>query len=214
MKHPDSKTAPRIVPLSPNGQVRYWADLLDKEAAAKAFAALQTGLDWRQLPVRMFGRSIPQPRLTAYYGDPGSDYRYSGLSLAPQAWPRTLAALRDLVAAATGARLNCVLCNLYRDGRDYMGWHADNEAELGPEPLIASLSLGATRRFVFKPRAGDGERRSFELTSGSLLEMSGEVQRHWLHQLPRALRVLQPRINLTFRYIDSPPGSNGCSESG
>lgn len=213
MKFADSKTPVQVFPLSPNGQVRFWSDLLAEGVAAEAFAALETGLDWRQLPVRMFGRSILQPRLTAYYGDPGSDYRYSGLSLVPQAWPRTLAALRDLVAAATGARWNCVLCNLYRDGRDYMGWHADNEPELGPEPLIASLSLGATRRFVFKPRSGDGERRSFELTSGSLLEMSGEVQRYWLHQLPRALRVRQPRINLTFRYIDSPPGTNGCSES-
>jgi alkylated DNA repair dioxygenase AlkB len=149
----------------------------------------------------MFGRSIPQPRLTDFRADPGVSYRYSGLTLEARPWTDDLAGLRRFAEDMAGQRFNSVLCNLYRDGRDYMGWHADNEPELGPNPVIASLSFGARRRFTLKPRSGQEERVEFELECGSLLVMRGDTQRHWLHQLPRAARVREARINLTFRDI-------------
>ena len=187
--------------LAPNGVVRYYPDFMSGQAADQALTRLREGLDWQQLPIKMFGRRILQPRLTAYYGDPGADYRYSGLQLLAQPWPAALAELRDAVAGQIGERFNSVLCNLYRHGRDYMGWHADDEPELGPDPLIASVSLGAERRFALKPRDGTADRQVFELASGSLLIMSGDLQRYWLHQLPRSQKVHQERINLTFRRV-------------
>ncbi|MFW5815395.1 MAG: alpha-ketoglutarate-dependent dioxygenase AlkB family protein [Wenzhouxiangella sp.] len=192
------------VDLPPAGQVRYCALAAPGLRPAKLFTNLGQTLDWRQLPVRMFGRSIPQPRLTDFRADPGVGYRYSGLSLEARPWTDDLALIRQIVERRTGCCFNSVLCNFYRDGRDYMGWHADNEPELGPEPVIASVSFGAQRRFVLKPRTGGPERVEFELESGSLLLMCGDVQEHWLHQLPRAMRVSEARINLTFRKILNP----------
>jgi len=189
------------VRLAPNGLVRYYPDFLSRAAADRSRVELTQKLAWKQLPITMFGRRILQPRLTAYYGDPGADYRYSGLQLLAQPWPAALAELRDAVAGQIGERFNSVLCNLYRHGRDYMGWHADDEPELGPDPLIASVSLGAERRFALKPRDGTADRQVFELASGSLLIMSGDLQRHWLHQLPRSQLVNEERINLTFRCV-------------
>lgn len=191
----------RTVELEPGGVVEYWSCFHPALLAPDFHDHLHEDLAWQQLPVRMFGREVPQPRLTAYYGDDNRNYRYSGLTLNARPWTRQLLWLRELLADVTGHCFNSVLCNLYRDGRDYMGWHADNERELGPEPVIASLSFGARRRFVFKPRAGGPLRREFQLQTGSLLLMRGDVQRHWLHQLPRALRVRDSRINLTFRCI-------------
>ncbi|MEE4637799.1 MAG: alpha-ketoglutarate-dependent dioxygenase AlkB [Wenzhouxiangella sp.] len=187
--------------LPPSGEVYYWRSLTAEPRSRELFNGLRQDLDWRQLPVTMFGRSIPQPRLTDFLGDPGVTYRYAGLTLEARPWTNDLAQLRRLVEDKVGHRFNSVLCNLYRDGRDYMGWHADNEPELGPNPVIASLSFGARRRFTLKPRSGQQERVELALECGSLLLMRGDVQRHWLHQLPRALRVRDPRINLTFRSI-------------
>jgi len=181
--------------------VDYWP-LADPDIeVGVAEQQLGGGLEWRQLPVRMFGRSIPQPRLTAFYGDREVNYRYSGLTLKARPWIPELKELRRIVEERSGQKYNSVLCNLYRDGRDYMGWHADDERELGLDPVIASMSFGAARRFLLKPRNGEGERIEFLLKSGSLLVMRGDLQRQWLHQLPRALKISQQRINLTFRQI-------------
>lgn len=188
--------------LPPGGRLSYQGQWLQSEAAALLFQTLLTALDWRQLPVRMFGRSLPQPRLTDFHGDSGTGYTYSGLSLHGRGWPPVLADLRDALARETGLVFNTVLCNLYRDGRDYMGWHADDEPELGRNPVVASVSLGAQRRFRLRPRAGrSGEPCELLLECGSLLLMSGDLQHHWQHQLPKALRVDKPRINLTFRQV-------------
>lgn len=187
--------------LAPAGRVAYWSCAGPGLHFDDVFERIHAELDWRQLSVRMFGRSIAQPRLTDFRAEPGVRYRYSGLTLDARPWTESLAGMRQLVERRTGHRFNSVLCNLYRDGRDYMGWHADNEPELGPDPVIASLSFGACRRFTLKPRSGQQGKVEFELASGSLLVMSGDLQRHWLHQLPRALRVRDPRINLTFRNI-------------
>lgn len=149
----------------------------------------------------MYGREVAVPRLIAWYGDPGADYRYSGVNHAPEPWSRTLGELRDWLNESCGHHFNSVLANLYRTGGDAMGWHADNEPELGPQPVIASLSLGATRRMRF--RRVDRSQQSFhlDLTHGSLLVMQGETQQHWQHAITRTKRVVAPRINLTFRQI-------------
>ncbi|MGH9060378.1 MAG: alpha-ketoglutarate-dependent dioxygenase AlkB family protein, partial [Acidimicrobiales bacterium] len=168
--------------------------------------ALDEQLGWRQERARLFGRTIPLPRLTAWYGDVG--YRYSGVDHPPAAWPPVLDELRCLVGTVVPMP-NSVLANLYRDGRDSVSWHADDEPELGSHPVIASVSLGATRRFLLRHRAGRGqpgqpsagapEKVAVDLTHGSLLVMAGDCQRCWHHAVPKSSRPVGPRINLTFR---------------
>lgn len=171
-------------------------------AAAEAFAELASTLDWRTHRLRLFGREVETPRRCAWYGDPGARYRYSGLTLEPLRWTRRLADLRAALEALTGTAFNAVLANLYRDGRDRMGWHADDEPELGPEPVVASLSLGAPRRFLLRHRSRkDLPTQSLTLEPGSLLVMAGATQRHWKHALPPSTRVRAARINLTFRQV-------------
>lgn len=148
----------------------------------------------------MFGRVVDSPRLSAWIGDADATYRYSGTRFVPHPWTPSLQALRDRVAEACGARFNSVLANLYRSGGDRMGWHSDDEPELGPEPLIASLSLGAERTFRFRAKSG-GEAVAVELGHGSLLRMAGATQRLYKHELPARARIAAPRINLTFRLI-------------
>ncbi len=178
--------------------LRDW--LLAAEATRLA-AALHDGLPWQVHRVRMFGRESDSPRLSCWIGDPGTDYRYSGVRHAPHPWPRILRPLRGRLAGETGEDFNSVLANLYRDGRDSMGWHSDDEPELGARPVIASLSLGATRRFLLRHRRDAGRRVALDLPHGSLLVMRGDTQAQWRHALPRTARVVEPRINLTFRRI-------------
>ena len=153
---------------------------------------------WRAETVTVFGRQHLQPRLTAWHGDKA--YRYSGLTLTPQPWTPLLAEVRAAVERATGAAFNSVLLNYYRNERDSMGMHADNEPELGPEPVIASLSLGAERIFTLRRRGG-GQTLRLPLAPGSLLVMAGTLQAHWLHGIARSARPIGPRLNLTFRNV-------------
>ena len=148
----------------------------------------------------MFGRIVPAPRLEAWYGDPEAAYSYSGLAHDPMPWTADLQAIRMAAERASGARFNSVLANLYRDGSDSNGWHADDEPELGETPAIASLSLGATRRFLFRHRAS-GERVEIQLEAGTLLIMRGAVQQCWQHSVPKQRTVQAARINLTFRSV-------------
>ncbi|RMF97345.1 MAG: alpha-ketoglutarate-dependent dioxygenase AlkB [Gammaproteobacteria bacterium] len=176
---------------------------------AEADRLLQHLLDeipWRQERLRLFGREIAQPRLTAWYGDPGARYAYSGLQLDPRPWTATLRTVRERVAEACSARFNSVLLNLYRDQRDSVGLHSDDEAELGTEPVIAALSLGSTRTLVFRPRRRRlGEPLRLSLESGSLLLMRGATQANWRHGIPRQRQACGPRISLTFRWIHDAP---------
>ena len=157
---------------------------------------------WHQPEISIFGRKVKSPRLSAWYGDPGAVYRYSGTVNQPLPWLHSLLALKDLLEDYTGSTFNSVLLNLYRDGNDAMGWHADDEPELGPFPTIASVSLGGTRRFLMKHRK-DPELSSIrlDLSHGSLLVMSGATQANWKHSVSRTRTLVEPRINLTFRYI-------------
>jgi alkylated DNA repair dioxygenase AlkB len=169
------------------------------DEAARLFEALRAELRWEEKQIVLFGRTITSPRLSAWYGEPGTRYRYSGLTLEAKGWTPALDEIRARVEELAGASFNAVLCNLYRDGNDSMGFHADAEKELGPEPVIASASFGAMRRFVMKPRR-KGKPFTLELGSGSLLVLSGPTQEHWRHGVPRESEAM-PRVNLTFRRI-------------
>ena len=148
----------------------------------------------------MYGKRVAIPRLEAWYGDDGMHYSYSGLSLAPKPWLAVLQELRQEVERHCQAPFNAVLANLYRDQNDTVGWHSDDETELGRNPVIASLSFGAERNFQLKHKAS-GEKLSIPLKSGSLLVMAGETQHYWQHCLPRSRKKILSRINLTFRQI-------------
>ena len=151
----------------------------------------------------LFGRRVAQPRLSLWMGDADAVYRYSGRTFEPRPWNEPVARLRDRVERTVGRPFNSVLINLYRHGGDSMGYHADDEPELGPEPVIASVSVGAARRFVLRPRKEKGSTgaRELLLTSGSLLVMREGVQRAWVHGVPRDRSVTAARLNLTFRSV-------------
>jgi alkylated DNA repair dioxygenase AlkB len=165
---------------------------------AEVLARLVGETAWRAETVTVFGKRHPQPRLSAWHGE--ASYTYSGLTLAPLPFTPLLQAIREAAEAATGHRYNSVLLNYYRDGRDSMGMHADNEPELGPEPAIASVSFGATRAFVLRHRR-TGRTVRLGLADGSLLFMGGTLQQHWLHGINKTAKPLGPRVNLTFRRV-------------
>ncbi len=166
---------------------------------AEVLARLVAETDWRQETIVVYGKRHLQPRLSAWHGEKG--YRYSGLQLAPLPLTPLLDTIRHAVEGATGRRYNSVLLNYYRDGRDSMGMHSDDEPELGREPAIASLSFGATRTFILRHKATK-ETLKLPLSDGSLLFMAGSLQAHWLHGINKSSRPLGPRLNLTFRNID------------
>jgi alkylated DNA repair dioxygenase AlkB len=167
------------------------------------FAGLRDGIPWSVHRIRLFGRDVDSPRLSCWIGDPGTGYTYSGAHFEPNPWPVALRAHRARLAGELCIDLKSVHANLYRDGRDAMGWHGDAERELGAAPVIASLSLGATRRFVLKHRSDPSRKVALDLPHGSLLLMRGATQANYRHALPRTARPVGPRINLTFRRIAS-----------
>ncbi|MFT4767869.1 MAG: alkylated DNA repair dioxygenase AlkB [Glaciecola sp.] len=168
------------------------------------FDELQREIEWRQEPIQLFGKRYLQPRLLAWYGDTGVSYRYSGIHHEPLAWTPGLAALRERIQELSGACFNSVLANQYRDHRDSMGLHADDEPELGSQPVIASLSLGEERVFRLKHRhRNDIKALRVPLSCGTLLIMRGDTQENWRHEVAKQARPCGPRINLTFRYVHS-----------
>jgi alkylated DNA repair dioxygenase AlkB len=183
----------------------YHPDFLLQREADRALERLWCELQWSQREITLFGRRLMQPRLIAWYGEPGAVYSYSGLTLAPLPWHPLLQKLRRRVEEFSGSRFDSVLANAYRDGMDSMGWHSDDEKELGPEPVIASLSLGAPRRFLLRPRTGPagGPRAAIALplAHGSMLLMKGASQQRFQHALPRTKRAVGLRINLTYRRV-------------
>ena len=181
--------------------LRYDAQAYPPAQADALFAALHAEISWLRHRLRLFGRDVDAPRLSCWIGDRDAVYTYSGTRFDPRPWTPAVARLREDLAACLGVRFNSVLANLYRDGRDSMGWHSDDEAELGAEPLIASLSFGAVRAFRLRSRATRAQALALDLAHGSLLVMAGATQRLYQHALPRRARVLAPRINLTFRRI-------------
>jgi alkylated DNA repair dioxygenase AlkB len=168
-------------------------------------AMLLRDIPWEAKEISIFGKKVMQPRLVAWMGDSDAVYTYSGLTLTPLPWSEGVAHVRAIASQAAGEHFNSVLFNLYRDGRDSMGFHSDDEPELGLAPCIASVSLGATRKFRLRPRRMKGMLEPLEvgLGHGSLLVMRGGTQAHWVHGVPKEPGVDAPRVNLTFRRVFS-----------
>lgn len=190
------------IPMPSTEQLQYHPLLFDPQEQSLLMNALQEEIPWKQEHIKLFGKTHPTPRLTAWHGDEHCVYKYSGVVNQPFPWTPSLLTIKSRIESlSNGATFNCVLLNFYRDGSDKMGWHSDDEKELGPNPSIASVSFGATRRFDFKHKTEANNKCSIHLESGSLLLMQGDMQHHWLHQIPAQKRIQEPRINLTFRYI-------------
>lgn len=181
-----------------DGQLAWMAQLPLPWSNAEVMARLLRETDWRAETITVYGKRHLQPRLSAWYGD--AAYSYSGIRLAPAPFTPLLEILRLVVQDASGCEFNSVLLNYYRNERDSMGMHSDDEPELGPQPAIASLNFGAARTFILKHKHNKKTVR-VELTDGSLLLMAGETQKYWLHGINKMTRALQGRVNLTFRKI-------------
>ena len=160
-----------------------------------------TNIRWKQDSLKLYGKSIPLPRLTAWYGDPGAAYTYSGIKSDPNPWNDGLLHIKNRIESVVGDSYNCVLLNWYRDGQDSLNWHADDERELGPNPTIASVNFGQTRDFLLRRNDDHQQKLSIPLPAGCLLIMAGELQQHWQHAVPVRKRVTGSRFNLTFRWI-------------
>lgn len=185
----------------PNASVNYIPNFWSLQEADQIFSALQEETPWQHDPITVFGKTYMQPRLTALYGTDTKPYSYSGLTLHPHPFSKTLLEVLNRIQTVDSHPYNTVLLNLYRDGQDSNGWHADNEKELGPEPRIASASFGEARYFQIKHRRFKEHRYKILLEHGSLLIMGGVMQDHWLHQIAKTARPREARINLTFRKL-------------
>lgn len=189
----------------PNAQLRYCERFFNRDEADLLFHTLHQNIEWQQHHIRIAGIERAQPRLSAWYGDQDAHYSYSGLLLRPSPWTETLSTLKHQIEASCETRFNSVLLNLYRDQHDSMGWHADDERELGNQPIIASLSFGASRDFLIKHKTAPQLKHKIALGHGSLLIMGGDMQSHWVHAIAKQKAFIGPRLNLTFRQIH---GSN------
>ncbi|WP_170833938.1 alpha-ketoglutarate-dependent dioxygenase AlkB family protein [Pseudomonas argentinensis] len=187
-----------------DAELAYRPRWLDAATADDWLRRLVGQTPWQQPEVVLFGRQLPVPRLVAWYGDSEARYRYSGMTHQPLPWTPLLAEIRQHLVDALGQPLNGALLNYYRDGQDSMGWHSDDERELGAEPLVASLSLGGVRRFDLRRKGATRIEHSLQLEHGSLLVMSGQTQHHWQHQVAKTRQPCAPRLNLTFRLIRTP----------
>ena len=184
--------------------VDYGPGWIEPDDAFDLLSELIETMAWEQRPIVVFGKEVMQPRLICWGGE--LPYKYSGQILEPRPLEGRLAELNARVSEAVGVAFNHVLLNRYRDGKDHMGWHADDERELGRDPVIAALSLGARRKFALHRKKKKGQKRRFELANGSLLVMGGACQHTWRHSVPKMAAVDRERINLTFRYLKGPPG--------
>ena len=182
-------------------QAFFFDDFFGEELSAQYFEQLSANVPWKQEPIKIFGKTVLQPRFTAFYGEEGVSYSYSGITMNALPWTPELAEIRSAIQQKTAHQFNACLLNFYRDGSDSMGWHRDNERNLGPYPTIASVSFGAHRTFQFRRYVEKLPVVSLDLTSGSLLLMKGETQHLWEHRLPKTTMPIGPRINLTFRLI-------------
>ena len=196
---PENNTV--LSPSIPDGQIYYYPTFLSKKEADLLYAVFLETTPWQKDNISVYGKTYEQPRLTSLYGVNEKPYSYSNISMYPNPMTPILKDLLSKIENKTEHSFNAVLLNLYRDGKDSNGWHADNEKELGENPIIASISLGQERYFHLKHREIKEERFKIKLAHGSLLLMAGALQHHWLHQIPKTTRPLKQRINLTFRNI-------------
>ncbi|SHG14160.1 alpha-ketoglutarate-dependent dioxygenase AlkB family protein [Pedobacter caeni] len=183
------------------GEALFLPGFFTEEESDEYFEELLSGVSWKQEPITIFGKTVLQPRFTAFYGDAGVSYSYSGITMNASPWTAALEKIKAKIEQKYSAKFNACLLNYYRDGTDSMGWHRDNEKNLGKYPLIASVSLGAHRIFQFRRYVEKIPIISVDLSHGSVLIMKGETQHYWEHRLPKTVKVSEPRINLTFRLI-------------
>ena len=184
-----------------NASVEYYTDFFEKLHADELFNHLKTTIPWQQDSITIFGKTHPQPRLTSLFGNEGKLYSYSNITMKPNVWNPLMLSIKDRVEEVCQEKFTTVLLNYYRDGKDSNGWHADNEKELGTNPIIASLSFGAERMFQLKHNAIPNQKINIPLAHGSLLVMKGTTQHFWKHQIPKTTKPIGSRINLTFRII-------------
>ena len=185
----------------PNAELIYIPNFFSKQEADSYFKTIETKTNWQHDDITIFGKTHKQPRLTALFGESNQPYGYSNIVMYPKPFTPTLKTIKQRIEDNAQYKFNTVLINLYRDGNDSNGWHADNEKELGENPVIASLSLGEARPFHFKHRTLKDQRHKIILEHGSLLIMKGEMQHHWLHQIAKTKKQIRPRLNLTFRKL-------------
>ena len=185
----------------PDAEIIYYSQFFDTELADSIFAQLTHDIPWQQDDIRVFGKIYPQPRLTALFGNEGKPYSYSNITMQPHPWNLLLQKLKTQIEAVAETTFTTVLLNQYRDGKDSNGWHADNEKELGINPIIASVSFGAERTFQLKHNTIKDLKKSIVLQHGSLLLMKGTTQHFWKHQIPKTAKPIGTRINGTFRVI-------------
>lgn len=185
----------------PNAEIEYHPHCFDEEQSNTLFQQLLSDIPWQQDDITVFGTTHPQPRLTALFGNEGKPYSYSNIVMQPHKWNPMLMFIKNEIEAICDVNFTTVLLNLYRDGKDSNGWHADNEKELGTNPTIASVSFGAERAFHLQHNSIKEEKIKLTLEHGSLLIMKGETQHFWKHQIPKTAKPIGPRINLTFRVI-------------
>lgn len=184
-----------------DGELIFEPHFFSEQESLHLFSTLRYELNWKEESIIIFGRQVMQPRLLAWYADEGKAYTYSGKTNQPNAWSPALLQIKQRVEEFSKHTFNSCLCNLYRNGSDSMGWHSDDEPELGANPVIASVSLGSTRSFKLQHKKHKQQKLSLELNSGSLLLMAGSTQHYYKHSVPKTSKAVGERINLTFRYI-------------
>ncbi|PCJ42799.1 MAG: alpha-ketoglutarate-dependent dioxygenase AlkB [SAR86 cluster bacterium] len=184
------------------GSLTCYPGWLSPSESRQYFQLFYKELAWKTETLLMAGKKMQSPRLVAWYGDEGEIYRYSGTRYKALPWHPALHKIKEKLNSEFSAPINSVLTNLYRNGKDSVGWHADSEIELGKQPIIFSLSLGASRYFDYRLQGKSESKQRIELHAGTLLIMQGNFQQYWQHQVPKQLKITEPRINLTFRYIN------------
>jgi alkylated DNA repair dioxygenase AlkB len=185
--------------LPHHGKVYYHSAVFEKGKSDILLTVLLQSIPWRQEPIRIFGKEVLQPRLTAWFADPGITYTYSGITMQASNWTDELLEIKQAAETLAGIEFNSALLNLYRNNMDSMGWHRDNERELGHQPVIASFSFGASRKFQLRMYKDKGDLISLDLQHGSCLIMAGETQHFWEHRVPKTAQPAGERINITFR---------------
>lgn len=184
----------------PNGEYLYVQNFLTTEESSLYFNSFLKEIEWKQESMNMYGKEINFPRLTAWYGENDKPYTFSGITLKPHHWTKSLLNIKSKIEPLAETSFNSVLLNLYRDGNDSISWHTDAEKELGTNPIIASVNFGATRKFQLRHKETK-EKIELQLSHGSLLIMGGQLQHYWQHQVPKTKQAVKERINLTFRVI-------------
>jgi alkylated DNA repair dioxygenase AlkB len=184
----------------PNGEYLFIENYFSSSKSKYYFETFLRDIEWKQEKMNMYGKELPFPRLTSWYGDRDKPYTFSGITLQPNEWIKPLLEIKECIESETATIFNSVLLNRYRNGNDSISWHTDAEKELGLNPIIASVNFGTTRKFQMK-HINTNEKIEIELTNGSLLIMQGQLQHYWKHQVPKTKKIVKERINLTFRTI-------------